>query len=152
MTAQLIIAILVAAMALVVTGFAVVIWMLRDYAMKYKKAVKTISQMETKKRDKRLAVPRLGTAVRFHDTSGSVHDALVTAVHSRGVNLAIVSKDETRNDGYGRELSRVVSVPHKSMTDNGRYYFRFLDEEPIQRDSRVQEIEYNAAETVTGQA
>jgi len=140
MTTQFLIGILVAAMAVVTIVLAAVLLLLRDYALKYKRAVEGRYETEAKQPVNRVIAPVLGAVVKFHDPSGAAHDALVTAVHNaKVVNLVIVSKDDAKTDGYGRELERATSVPHKSMTHAYSYYFRFLEEEPNPYESSTQQ-------------
>lgn len=153
MAVHLIIGILVTVVVLVIIGLVAVLWMLRDYALKYKRAVEGRYETEARQPENRVIAPLLGGAVKFHDPSGVAYDALVTAVHnSRVINLVIVSKDDAKTDGYGRELERATSVPHKSMTQANSYYFRFPDEEPNAYESSPQKVRYSAKETVSEHA
>ena len=138
MTANIMIGILVAAIAVVLISLTTFILMLRDYARKYRKTLEVRSKAEAPLTFSMVTSPTLGVTVKFHDTSGMVHDALVTAVHNaRMVNLVIVSSDETKTDGYGRELERATSVPYKEATLSDRYYFRFFDDEPNAHETGV---------------
>ncbi|MGO9378909.1 MAG: hypothetical protein ACLPN1_18790 [Dissulfurispiraceae bacterium] len=130
MTVQFLIGILVAVITVVTIGLVAVLWMLRDYARKYKMAVEGRYKPDAKHPVHTVIAPVLGSVVIYHDPSGTAHDALVTTVHNaRMVNLVIVSKDDSKTDGYGRELERATSVPHRSMTQDYSYCFRFTDEE-----------------------
>jgi hypothetical protein len=75
-------------------------------------------------------MPELGQLVIWHDSVGKSHHALVTAVWSKTcINVVFVSSDESRKDGYGRQIERQTSVQHKSIQPHG-FYWRFPDEEP----------------------
>lgn len=62
----------------------------------------------------------VGKAVKFTDTKGVQHDALVTCdfstkTYSPGsVNVTYVSSDSDKSDPYGRQIERASSIPHKS--------------------------------------
>jgi hypothetical protein len=75
-----------------------------------------------------------GEFVIYHDPKGQPHNALVTTVHSNWknpcINVVIVSSDETRRDGYGRQIERVTSVSHASHVSAHGNYWRRPDEQP----------------------
>jgi hypothetical protein len=76
-------------------------------------------------------MPKVGQLVKWHDPRGVEHDALLTAVWSATyVNLVVVSKDEGKQDQYGRQIERYTSQNHKSVTPVHGNYWRFPDEEP----------------------
>jgi len=66
-------------------------------------------------------MPEVGGTVIYVDPRGNKYKALVTAVwpfeygntNQPGLNLVIVSADETQRDDYGRQIIRPCSVPHK---------------------------------------
>lgn len=72
---------------------------------------------------------KIGEAVRFTDSNGVEHNALLTSVFDNGdpdtyptpaVNLCYVSDDAARHDTYGRQMERATSVVHrKSSTVHG---------------------------------
>lgn len=81
---------------------------------------------------------QIGDAVIYVNEYGVEHDALLTAVHGGVykavvdgvereffpcVNLLFVLKDDTRTDGYGRQIGRESSVSHKNaFAAHGRYW------------------------------
>lgn len=73
----------------------------------------------------------VGQPVIWHDAEGQAHNALVTTVWSKDcVNLVFVSNDESKKDGYGRQMERATSCQHVSITTVHGYYWRFEDEQP----------------------
>jgi hypothetical protein len=76
-------------------------------------------------------VPEVGEVVVWHDPVGVPHKALVTAVWTPScINLIVISKDETKQDVYGRQFERYTSQSYgKTMLVHG-FYWRFEDEEP----------------------
>lgn len=80
----------------------------------------------------------VGLAVRFVDSLGVEYQALLTEVHGEGllpptegypppcVNLLHVSGDEAKRDGYGRQIERLTSVPHKDGTSAHGFYWTEL--------------------------
>lgn len=79
--------------------------------------------------DTRTAV--VGQLVKWHDSKGNEHDALVTAVWGATcINLVVVSKDESKTDQYGRQIERNTSSSHGSVNKVHGFYWRFADEEP----------------------
>lgn len=77
---------------------------------------------------------QVGSTVIYHDTKNRPHDALVTAVHSNWanpcINLLFVSKDETMNDQYGRQIIRQSSVSHTEHNPAPGNYWRRASEAP----------------------
>lgn len=71
--------------------------------------------------------PQIGQRVIFVDEHRVERDALVTHVWpgmsgvADGTNLVIVSSDESRTDGCGRQTERKTSVPHMSQQPGGGY-------------------------------
>jgi hypothetical protein len=56
--------------------------------------------------------PEVGAAIVYHDENGRPHNGLVTAVWGPYmINVVHVSDDESRQDGYGRQIMRESSVP-----------------------------------------
>jgi hypothetical protein len=63
----------------------------------------------------------IGQVVTYVDPKRVEHDALVTQVwgptsdpaNPPGINLVIVSKDDTKGDPYGRQIQRETSVVHE---------------------------------------
>lgn len=73
----------------------------------------------------------IGDVVVWHDPKGNAYNALVTTVWSKTMlNLVMVSNDENQKDGYGRQIQRQASAPHKRVTNVHGFYWRFVDEEP----------------------
>ena len=70
----------------------------------------------------------IGQPVVFVDAVGKRHNALVTAVFTRGeepcgVNVAFVSGDPNAQDQYGRQLLRETSIVHKDhQPAHGMYW------------------------------
>jgi len=76
----------------------------------------------------------IGSVVLFVDNRYQVHEALVTAIHGNPkekpcINLVYVTKDDSRQDGYGRQIDRETSVVHISNNSAGGYCWQFGDEE-----------------------
>lgn len=76
----------------------------------------------------------IGGLVLFVDNRYRVHEALVTAIHGDPeklpcINLVYVTQDETRQDGYGRQIDRETSVVHISNNSAGGYCWQFAGEE-----------------------
>lgn len=92
--------------------------------------------------------------VTYVDSHGVAHAALVTAWwnteganwdqstevrgtprtdldHPPGCNLLFMSKDRTKEDGYGRQLERATSVMHKSNQVAAGNYWCWPDELPV---------------------
>lgn len=67
--------------------------------------------------------------VIYVDSKGREHNALVTSVNgpsdqTPSVNLVYISKDEERNDSWGRQIERDSSVVHESnQSAHGRYWY-----------------------------
>jgi hypothetical protein len=70
-------------------------------------------------------MPEVGDCVTYVDIRGQAYKALVTAVwpfeydaegkKPPGLNLVIVSADNTQQDDYGRQIIRPCSILHKSL-------------------------------------
>lgn len=84
--------------------------------------------------------PEIGTPVIFCDEHSKDHNALVTCIHAdretwgyeQGptINIVHVSSDETKKDGYGRQIERRSSVCHGKMPGMVQgMYWRYPDEE-----------------------
>lgn len=81
---------------------------------------------------------KVGQSVVFVDSFGHEHNALVTiwwgldcytsSSGELGCNLVIVSKDEQKDDSYGRQIERHTSVVHKSKQSASAFYWRWADE------------------------
>ena len=76
-------------------------------------------------------VAQYGQAVKYLDELRIERDAVVTAVWSPTcINIVIVSKDESKQDSYGRQIERETSLMHQST--QGEYAigkcWRFVDE------------------------
>jgi hypothetical protein len=75
---------------------------------------------------------KIGDAVIFVDAYGIERPALVTqlwpgmnlAAAEPGVNVVIVSNDESKFDQYGRQLERATSVVHQSAQPAHGYYWK----------------------------
>jgi len=74
--------------------------------------------------------------VRFFDTDGVEHKALVTAVHGTPtdefkpcVNLVYVASEEDKKDPYGRQLLRASSVAHARQTRLRGYSYLLMSED-----------------------
>lgn len=77
-------------------------------------------------------IPEVGKHIIFVDRKGKDCDALITAVWGPScINVIIVSDDESRQDGYGRQTIHETSVPRMSETTPYGYHFRFTDEEKM---------------------
>jgi hypothetical protein len=81
--------------------------------------------------------PHKGQTVLFTDSRGRDNAALVTQVWGSqevpmmpSINVVVVSRDDQREDSYGRQIERYTSVCHKSVQPAHGYYWRFPDEEP----------------------
>jgi uncharacterized membrane protein len=73
----------------------------------------------------------VGDVVVYHNPVAKRFNAIVTAVWSKTcINVVIVSGDETKTDSYGRQIERVTSLMHKTVTTVHGNYWRFEDEEP----------------------
>lgn len=76
--------------------------------------------------------PAIGSSVVYVDTFGKERPALVTANHGGeatvrencSLNVVIVADDETKGDGYGRQIERVTSVVHQSSQQAPGNYWR----------------------------
>lgn len=70
---------------------------------------------------------RVGDAVKFVDTHGIRHNALVTAVWGEGplaaLNLVYVLQDPGRQDQYGRQIERPSSVTSHAVTQAPGYFW-----------------------------
>lgn len=76
-------------------------------------------------------VPRVGNRVIWHESTGTAHEALITAVWGPTcINVVFVSGDENKQDNYGRQIERATSCNHKSIMRLHGFYWRFEDEEP----------------------
>lgn len=76
---------------------------------------------------------KIGDVVTFIDTHRVEHQAIVTQLHDAGmpevyptpaINLLYVSKDDTRTDGYGRQIERASSVPHEGSNTAKAYCWK----------------------------
>lgn len=73
--------------------------------------------------------PKYGDHVIYVDPLGIMHDALVTAPWTPTcINVVFVTKDQARNDSYGRQIERSTSLTHMGMTEVWGNYWRFPDE------------------------
>lgn len=87
--------------------------------------------------------PEIGDTVTYRDSQGIEHNAFVTAVHGSdatpALNLAYVSSDEKKCDGYGRVIQRATSIVHASQRSVTQISWRRVDEEmpemPVQEPS-----------------
>lgn len=78
--------------------------------------------------------PVVGQPVIFVDSHGEERAAVVTNVFpsmsasngAAGVNVAFVSGDAERRDGYGRQLERASSVCHQSAQPAHGNYWRHV--------------------------
>ena len=70
----------------------------------------------------------VGNVVKYVDHSAIEHKALVTAVWSEVcINLVYVSKNQEKNDQYGRQIERdATSVPKKYEGCAPGYWFEEL--------------------------
>ncbi len=76
-------------------------------------------------------VAHVGESVVWHDSTGTSHSALVTAVWGPTcINVVFVSSDKAKDDTYGRQIERATSCTHKSIQQVHGFYWRFEDEEP----------------------
>ena len=75
---------------------------------------------------------KIGDTCVYVDEKGIPHDALITAVwmgefgvnQFPGLNLVYISRDENRDDTYGRQIERETSVIHKGVQPaHGRYWY-----------------------------
>lgn len=74
---------------------------------------------------------KVGERVIWHESDGRPLEALVTAVWSATcINVVIVSGDENKTDGYGRQIERRTSCVHKLTQKVHGFYWRFPEEEP----------------------
>lgn len=74
---------------------------------------------------------KVSEVVEFVDSLGQTHNALVTEVHGDpagkpSVNLLWVSTDETKRDGYGRQIERTTSCVHRSYQGAHGMFWEFL--------------------------
>lgn len=67
-----------------------------------------------------------GDVVKVVDERYVEHRGLVTVVHGNFdgayvpcINVVYVSQDETKTDGYGRQVERLSSLQHLSQGPNG---------------------------------
>lgn len=78
---------------------------------------------------------KYGAPIVYVDSQSRKHDALVTTWHGvdhyrqnlptmePGVNLLIVSQDESKTDSYGRQVERFTSVCHRAVqAAHGNYW------------------------------
>lgn len=78
----------------------------------------------------------IGDAVKVVDEVGVLHDGLVTQQWGQpgrvikdgenppAINVMFLSADETKSDPYGRQIERLSSCSHRSMTTApGRFYY-----------------------------
>jgi hypothetical protein len=78
-----------------------------------------------------MRMPVVGEPVKWHNSLGVEHDALITAVWTETcVNLVVVSKDEAKTDQYGRQIERQTSCSYKNSNQVYGYYWRFSEDEP----------------------
>jgi hypothetical protein len=77
--------------------------------------------------------PQICDIVTYRDSQGEEHNAFVTAVHGDGetpaINVAYVSSDEKKHDGYGRVVQRATSILHASMRSVTGICWRRVGEE-----------------------
>ncbi len=73
----------------------------------------------------------IGAPVTFVDRVGIERPAIVTAVwgpsdgpRKPSINVVIVSNDESKTDGYGRQIERETSVPHQNEQAAHGYYWK----------------------------
>lgn len=83
-----------------------------------------------------------GDAVIYTDTHGVDHKAIATNVfgdgtarvegilYPQGCNVAYVSSDPNRTDGYGRQLERACSVCHVTRNPAKANCWRWPEEVP----------------------
>ena len=83
---------------------------------------------------------KYGAPIIFVDSVGEKHDALVTTWHGvdhyrqhlptmePGVNLVIVSQDESKTDSYGRHVERSTSVCHRGVQPAHGMYWLWPEE------------------------
>lgn len=83
-----------------------------------------------------------GQTVVFVDAEGIAHNALVTTFHygyssiekhkelhgEPCINLVFTSKDEAKQDSYGRQIERHTSVVHKSHQWANGMFWKWPDE------------------------
>lgn len=75
--------------------------------------------------------PCVGEAVHYHDSTSLLHNAIITAVWSNiCVNVVVVSADENKTDGYGRQIERYTSLMKGSISKAPGNYWRFIEDEP----------------------
>jgi len=73
----------------------------------------------------------VGDVVVWHDSVGTPHKALITAVWSKTcINVVFVSTDENKQDSFGRQIERATSCQYKTLSPVHGFYWRFEDEEP----------------------
>jgi len=84
--------------------------------------------------------PEVGGVVTYYDPAGVASPALVTAVWTpECINLVFVSRDEERQDSYGRQIERQTSLtPLRNMGVHGGGW-TYPDEEPPPR-TQPQEV------------
>lgn len=83
----------------------------------------------------------IGDHIKVRDEQGTLHDGLVSqqwgepgrvikdGAQPPAINVLFVSADTEKTDPYGRQIERLSSCSHKSVTTApGRYWF-FPDEE-----------------------
>ena len=151
MKTQFVFDILVVAIATVSFGFVAVLFVVRDYAIKYRRVMEKGLNPEPKITNEKVISPTLGISVKFHDMYGTAHDALITAVHkARKVNLVIVDKDNANSENHGLKLEKFILVPHKSMTMEHGFYFRYHDEEPNLNEYSSRQNQYGATAAMAG--
>lgn len=83
---------------------------------------------------------KYGAPIVFVDSLGKKHDALVTTWHGvdyyrqnmptlePGVNLVLVSQDESKTDSYGRQVERFTSVCHRGVQPAHGMYWQWPEE------------------------
>lgn len=77
-----------------------------------------------------IADTRIGQTVVYVDPHGEEHDALVVNTFGPGasaINVAFVSGDDHRQDGFGRQIERQSSVVHQSMQSAHGNYWKHKD-------------------------
>jgi hypothetical protein len=77
----------------------------------------------------------VGAHVVYVDPVAGQHEALITAVWGDPkdcplVNLVYVEPDNTRQDSYGRQISRATSLCHLSKSNVHGQYYMMSDETP----------------------
>lgn len=81
-----------------------------------------------------IKAPKIGDSVIYTTEHGIDRTALVTAVWGNGpcaINVVFVSPDDTKQDGYGRQIERASSVCHATvMHVHGRLWRNLHEPKP----------------------